>query len=88
MFKLPFKQYEWIKTSLNQFFKEFNINYKHLLDPELANKYLQQYNIFINSKNSKGTGGDVNIFGTGNKGKVTHIEVVKGDGYDAWTSKQ
>lgn len=88
MFKLPYKKYEWVKSSLTQFFKEFNITYKHLLNPDLLQNYLASYNAFVNLKEGKGNGDDVNVFGSSKGGKIKQVEVVKGDGYDSWASRQ
>lgn len=53
LFNLPHGKYEWIKTSLSQFFKDFNISYKHLLQEDQLNRYLKTYNEFINQKIGK-----------------------------------
>jgi hypothetical protein len=68
LFNLPHSKYEWVKQSLAQFFKQFNILYKQLLKEEQVNKYLKTYNDFLNQKIGKGQGGSVNIFGNGGKG--------------------
>lgn len=55
----------------------------------MASEYLMQYNAFVNAKGSRGHGQDVNFLGEGSKGgKYTQLEVIKGDGFDKWTSKQ
>lgn len=90
MFNLPHTKYEWIRQSLTQFFKDFNIQFKHLLSQEQTSKYLKLYNQFISQKSTIKPAVDVpNIFGNGAKaGKVTSLQISSSDGLDKWTSKQ
>lgn len=74
LFKLPHQKYEWIKQSLSQFFKDFNIQYKHLLAEANVHTYLQAYNQFINQKSSSKAVDAANIIGNGGKGgKITMV---------------
>lgn len=89
LFSLPHDKYEWLKSSLSQFLKEFNITYKSILGEEQLSAYLRAYNEFINQKGRKIQGEGVNIFGSSSKGaKVATIEMGPADGLDRWTSKQ
>lgn len=89
LFNLPHGKYEWLKQSLAQFFKEFNIAYKHTLPEQKLTSYLKTYNEFTSHKTSKAPGDSVSIFGNGGKGgKVAMIEMSASDGLDKWTSKQ
>lgn len=89
LFGLPSRKYEWMKSSLAQFFKDFNIQYKQILSSNLSGKYLQMYNAFISQKAGHSGGEDVNFITGGSKGgKFTSVEVVKSDGFDKWASKQ
>jgi hypothetical protein len=89
LFALPHDKYEWLKASLSQFLKEFNITYKHVLGEDQLSMYLGAYNQFISQKKKKTEGESVRIFGASSKGaKVATIEMGPADSLDKWTSKQ
>jgi hypothetical protein len=90
MFHLPHAKYEWVRQALTHFFKDFNIQFRHLLSEKHNATYLKLYNEFISQKSSvKAQMDPVNLLGNGGKGgKVTSLEIGTCDGLDKWTSKQ